>query len=93
MVTPNTRKVRKMNSFKKLYLQYSQVQALKRSSLNSARLNEQKKVLRKLFLKPYLLFSNKEVDPKKEHLAKYINHLNVIVNNDRLYKSAKNTLK
>lgn len=82
-----------MNSFKKLYLQHLQVQMLKKSSLNSTRLNEQKKVLRKLLLKPYLLFSNKEVDPKKESLAKYINHLNVIVNNDRLYKSAKNTLK
>ena len=82
-----------MNSFRKLYLQYSQVKMLKKSSLNSTRLDEQKKVLRKLFLKPYLLFSNKEVDPKKESLAKYFNHLSVIVNNDRLYKSAKNTLK
>lgn len=93
MVTPNTRKVRKMNSFKKLYLQYLQVQALKKSSFNGTRLNEQRKVLRKLFLKPYLLFSNKEVDPKKESLAKYFNHLSVIASNDRLYKSAKNTLK
>ena len=82
-----------MNSFRKLYLQYSQVKMLKKSSLNSARLDEQRKVLRKLLLNPQILFSNKEVDPKKERLAKYINHLNVIVNNDRLYKSAKNTLK
>lgn len=82
-----------MNSFRKLYLQYSQVKMLKKSSLNSARLDEQRKVLRKLLLNPQILFSNKEVDPKKESLAKYFNHLNVIVNNDRLYKSAKNTLK
>ncbi|ATF25037.1 hypothetical protein CNY62_00840 [Brochothrix thermosphacta] len=82
-----------MTGLRKLHLQYLQVQALKKSSLNSTRLNEQKKVLRKLFLKPYLLFSNKEVDPKKESLAKYFNHLSVIVNNDRLYKSAKNTVK
>ena len=82
-----------MNSLKKLYLQYLQVRMLKKSSLNSTRLNEQKKVLRKLLLNPQILFSNKEVDPKKESLAKYFNHLSVIVNNDRLYKSAKNTFK
>lgn len=82
-----------MNSFKKLYLQYLQVKFLKKSSLNGARLDEQKRVLRKLFLSPQILFSNKEVDPKKERLAKYFNHLSVVVNNDRLYKSAKNTLK
>lgn len=80
-------------ALRKLYLQYLQVKMLKKLSLNSTRLDEQRKVLRKLLLNPQILFSNKEVDPKKERLAKYINHLSIIVNNNRLYKSAKNTLK
>lgn len=81
-----------MLALRKLHLQYLQVKYLKKSSSTSFRLEEQKKVLLTLLTKPYLLFSNSKVTSENESLDKYLNHLNMIVKNDRLYQSAKKTV-
>lgn len=78
---------------RKLYLQYLQVNYLNKNSSKTIRSREQSRVLRGLILNPRLLFSNNKIDNESLVLAKYYNHLNVIAGNDRLYKSAKKTLK
>ncbi|MBC2173487.1 hypothetical protein [Listeria booriae] len=79
--------------YRKLVIQYKQVQYLKNGSTkNTVRYREQVQVLRNLLLHPSKLLTMKKQDREKDWLNKYINHLNMTVQSDRLYKLAKEKL-
>ncbi|KGL40877.1 hypothetical protein BMT55_13835 [Listeria newyorkensis] len=79
--------------YRKLVIQYRQVKYLQRSgSQNTERYREQVQVLRKLLLHPSKLLTVNKQDRDEDWLNKYINHLNMLVQNDALYKVAKEEL-
>ncbi|MBC1330999.1 hypothetical protein [Listeria booriae] len=79
--------------YRKLVIQYKQVQYLKNGTTkNAVRYREQVQVLRNLLLHPSKLLTMKKQDREKDWLNKYINHLNMTVQSDRLYKLAKEKL-
>ncbi|MBC2675868.1 hypothetical protein [Listeria booriae] len=79
--------------YRKLVIQYKQVQYLKNGTTkNTFRYREQVQVLRNLLLHPSKLLTMKKQDREKDWLNKYINHLNMTVQSDRLYKLAKEKL-
>ncbi|MBC1456214.1 hypothetical protein [Listeria newyorkensis] len=79
--------------YRKLVIQYKQVKYLQRSeSQNTERYREQVQVLRKLLLHPSKLLTVNKQDRDEDWLNKYINHLNMLVQNDALYKVAKEEL-
>ncbi|MBC1514198.1 hypothetical protein [Listeria booriae] len=79
--------------YRKLVIQYKQVQYLKNGTTkNTVRYREQVQVLRNLLLHPSKLLTMKKQDREKDWLNKYINHLNMTVQSDRLYKLAKEKL-
>ncbi|CAM4170671.1 hypothetical protein HCB37_01860 [Listeria booriae] len=79
--------------YRKLVIQYKQVQYLKNGATkNTVRYREQVQVLRNLLLHPSKLLTMKKQDREKDWLNKYINHLNMTVQSDRLYKLAKEKL-
>ncbi|MBC1802593.1 hypothetical protein HCA73_09105 [Listeria booriae] len=79
--------------YRKLVIQYKQVQYLKNGTTkNTVRYHEQVQVLRNLLLHPSKLLTMKKQDREKDWLNKYINHLNMTVQSDRLYKLAKEKL-
>ncbi|MBA3927244.1 hypothetical protein [Listeria rustica] len=79
--------------YRKLVIQYKQVKYLQRSeSQNTERYREQVQVLRKLLLHPSKLLTVNKQDRDADWLNKYINHLNMLVQNDALYKVAKEEL-
>lgn len=53
---------------------------------------KQVQVLRKLLLHPSKLLTVNKQDRDEDWLNKYINHLNMLVQNDALYKVAKEEL-
>lgn len=79
--------------YRKLVIQYKQVKYLQRSeSQNTERYHEQVQFLRKLLLHPSKLLTVNKQDRDEDWLNKYINHLNMLVQNDVLYKVAKEEL-
>lgn len=79
--------------YRKLVIQYKQVKYLQRSeSQNTERYREQVQVLRKLLLHPSKLLTVNKQDRDEDWLNKYINHLNMLVQNDALYKVTKEEL-
>ncbi|MBC2035523.1 hypothetical protein [Listeria booriae] len=79
--------------YRKLVIQYKQVQYLKNGTTkNTVRYREQVQVLRNLLLHPSKLLTMKKQDREKDWLNKYINHLNMTVQSDHLYKLAKEKL-